>query len=368
MLGLRALQGESVSALLQGAASEIRRGLGAQYSRVDELLSDGQHVRARAGAGWPPGIVGDLILPVGRGSLAGLALLSGGPVIVDDLHAETRFEIPDHLRQHKVMSAIVVIIDPLRKPFGALLALSKQRQSFSTQDASFMQSLANVLATAIDRADVERRLEEARDAERARIARDLHDEALRELNDAFGLAALSRPGAGNDQERWTAVTEALRRVGQQLRGAIYDLRVPADDERALADLLAEIVSTQSAMADGLVIRLGGATSLPHGSLGHTGSELLRIVREAITNARCHSGATIIAIDTGRSTSNAVRIDVADDGRWPGRREVVRGRRGTGIAGMFDRAERLGATLRITGRKNGGTLVSVVLSLDRPAGP
>jgi PAS domain S-box-containing protein len=369
-LGLRALQGESVSALLEGAASEVRRGLGAEYSRVDELLSDGQHVRARVGAGWRPGIVGGLVLPVDRGSLTGLALLTGGPVIVDDLPAETRVEMPDHLREHKVMSAIAVIIDPLRKPFGALLALSKRRQFFSTQDASFMQSLANVLATAIDRADVERRLEEAREAERARIARDLHDEALRELNDAFGLAALSRPAAGNkhDQERWTAVAEALRRVGQQLRGAIYDLSVPAGDERALADLLAEIVSTQSAMADGLVIRLGGATSLPHGSLGHTGSELLRIVREAITNARYHSAATTIAVDTGRSTSNAVRIDVADNGRWPGRREIVRGRRGTGIAGMFDRAERLGATLRITGRKNGGTLVSVVLSLDRPAGP
>ena len=122
------------------------------------------------------------------------------------------------------------------------------------------------------------------------------------------------------------------------------------------------------MAGDLVIRLDGATALPHGSLGHTGSELLRIVREAIANARRHSGATIIAVDTGRSTDGAVRIDVADDGRWPGRREIVRGRRGTGIAGMFDRAERLGATLRISGRKDGGTLVSVVLSLDSPTAP
>ncbi len=120
------------------------------------------------------------------------------------------------------------------------------------------------------------------------------------------------------------------------------------------------------MAGDLVIRLDGAMSLPRGSLGYTGSELLRMVREAITNARCHSGATIIAVDTGRSTRDIVRIDVADDGRWPGRREVVRGRRGTGIAGMFDRVERLGGRLRITGRKGGGTLVSVVLSLDRPA--
>lgn len=367
-LGLRALQGESVSALLEGAAGEVRRGLGAEYSRVDELLPDGRQLRALAGAGWRPGIVGGLILPVGRGSLSGFALLSAGPVIVDDLPAETRFEIRGHLREHEVMSAIAVIIDPLRKPYGTLLALSKQRQFFSKQDASFMQSLANVLATAIDRADVERRLEEAREAERARIARDLHDEALRELNDAFALAALSRPAAGNEheQERWAAVTEALRRVGQQLRGAIYDLRAPADDERALADLLADVVSAQSDMVGDLVIRLDGAASLPAGSLGHTGSELLRIVREAITNARRHSGATIIAVDSGRSTGDAVRIDVADDGRWPGRRADVRGRRGTGIAGMFDRAERLGATLRISGRKGRGTLVSMVLPLDTPA--
>jgi PAS domain S-box-containing protein len=369
-LGLRALQGESVSALLDAAASEVRRGLGAEYSQVDELLPDGQHLRARAGAGWRPGIVGGRILPGGRRSLPGFALLTGGPVIAADLPAEARFEIPHHLREHEVMSAIAVVIDPLREPFGTLTALSKQRQSFSKQDVGFMQSLANVLATAIDRADVGRRLEEAREAERARIARDLHDEALRELNDAFALVALSRPAAGNepDQERWTAVTDALRRVGQQLRAAIYDLRVAADDERTLADLLADVVSSQSDMAGDLVIRLDGVASLPHASLGHAGSGLMRIVREAITNARCHSGATIIAVDTGRSTGDAVRIDVADDGRWPGRRETVHGRRGTGIAGMFDRAERLGATLSITGRQGGGTLVSVVLPLDSPAAP
>jgi signal transduction histidine kinase len=121
------------------------------------------------------------------------------------------------------------------------------------------------------------------------------------------------------------------------------------------------------MTGEVVILLSEATSLPPGSFGRAGSELLRIVREAITNARRHSGATTIAVDTGRSTGSAVRIDIADDGRWPGRRQAVRERRGTGTAGMFDRAERLGATLRITGRKNGGTLVSVVLSLDRPAG-
>jgi PAS domain S-box-containing protein len=369
-LGLRALQGESVSALLEAAASEVRRGLGVEYSRVDELLPDGQQLRARAGAGWRPGIVAGLKLPVGRRSLSGFTLVTGGPVVIDDLAAETRFEIPDHLREHKIVSAMAVVIDPLRRPFGTLVALSTQRQSFSNQDANFMQSLANVLATAIDRTRLEQWLEEAREAERTRIARDLHDEALRELNDAFALAALSRSAAGNedDQKHWAAVTEALRRVGQRLRGAIYDLRATADDERALADLLADVVSSQSDMAGDLMIRLDGAVSLPRGSLGYTGSELLRIAREAITNARCHSGATIIAVDTGRSTRDAVRIDVADDGRWPGRREVVRGRRGTGIAGMFDRAERIGGTLRITGRKSGGTLVSVVLALDRFAAP
>ena len=304
-------------------------------------------------------------MPVGPSSLTGFALLTGSPVIVDDLSAEARFEIPVDPGEHEIASAIAVVIDPLPKPFGTLVALSNRRGFFSQQDASFVQSLANILAAAIDRADVDRRLEEARETERAQLARDLHDEALRELNDAFAVLVLSRPAPGTepDQERWAAVTEALSRAGQQLRGAIYGLRVHADDNRAFADRLADVVSTQSDLAEDLVIRLRGATSLPPGSLGHAGSELLRIAREAITNARCHSGATIIAVDTTRSTDDAVRIDVIDNGRWPGRRDVVRGRRGTGIAGMFDRAERLGATVSITGRKDGGTLVSVLLSLD-----
>jgi PAS domain S-box-containing protein len=366
-LGLRALRGEAVTALIQEAANEVQRGLEAEWCRIDELLPDGQQLRALVNVGSARGIVGGLF-PVGRDSLAGLALLTGEPVIADDLSTESRFEIPDDLREHEVLSAISVVIDPLRRPFGTLTALSTRRQSFSPQDASFMQSMANLLATSIDRADVERRLEEARDAERARIARDLHDEALRELNDAFAVVVLSRPAGGDErgQAPWTAVVEALRRVGRQLRGAIYDLTVTADDERGIADLLGDIVSAQAAIAGDLVIRLDGVTSLPPDSLGHTGLELLRIVREAIINARRHSGGTSITVDAGQSTGTVVRIDVGDDGRWPGRREAVRRRRAPGIRGMFDRAERLGATLRITGHEGGGTRVSLVLSLDRPA--
>jgi signal transduction histidine kinase len=50
---------------------------------------------------------------------------------------------------------------------------------------SFVQSVANVLASAVQCSRAEQRLPEVREAERSRIARDLHDEALQELTDAL---------------------------------------------------------------------------------------------------------------------------------------------------------------------------------------
>lgn len=367
-LGHTALRDDSLPALLEEAARAVRRGLQVDYSRVDELLPGGAGLRVRAGAGWPPGVVGS-VLDAGHRSMSGYALSSGRPVIVEDVATETRFDPVGPAHAHSIVSEIGVVIDPLRKPFGTMVALSKDRRSFSEQDVSFMQSVANVLADAIDRAALSRRLEAAREAERSRIARDLHDEALRELNDVLALAALSpRSSDVRDEERWSALMAGLRGVGREVRDAIYDLRTAGEEDRALADLLGEVISAQVEIAGAVAVRLRGESALPAASLGANGTDLLRIVREAITNARRHSGGTAIDVNAGRSTDGAVRIEIDDDGDWPGRRQAVRDRRSTGIAGMFDRADRLGARLRITRRRSGGTRVCIELPLsDRSRG-
>jgi GAF domain-containing protein len=137
--------------------------------------------------------------------------------------ADTPFEVPSVLRDHRVMSDITVAIGPTGQPFGALVAASTERRTFSEDDVSFVQSVANVLGTAIERAKSEERLQSAQEAERSRIARALHDEALSGLADALALAVAARR-APPESAPSSQLVAVLRRVGQQLRGAIYDLR------------------------------------------------------------------------------------------------------------------------------------------------
>jgi PAS domain S-box-containing protein len=317
-LGLEALQGHGLGPLIDQAAQVVCRGLGAEYTEVDEVLPGGE-LCVRAGAGLRQGVVGT-VLPAGRESLAGFALLTGGPVSVDDVDAETRFEVPGGQHDHDVMSAVAVVIGPPQMPYGTLAALSTHRLTFSEHDVSFVQSVANVLA--------------------------------------FAATGGPRPGESGDEQRWVTLTGALRRVGQQMRGAIYDLGLSTEKEHPFADRLADVVALQEDMAVGLTVQLRGLGALPDASLGEAGTELLRIVREAITNARRHAGASSIRVDARASSGDVVRIQISDDGRWADREDIVAHRRGTGIAGMFDRAERLGADLRIVPGAGGGTCVAL----------
>ena len=123
---------------------------------------------------------------------------------------------------------------------------------------------------------------------------------------------------------------------------------------------------QSAMAVASEVRIQGHAELPSDSLGHRGTEVLRIIREAITNARAHSGAEMIAVDAGGSSPDVLRIEVIYDGQWPDRDSRVASRRGSGIIGMFERAAEVDAALRIEGGPGGGTRISVELPLARTA--
>ncbi|MGZ6716417.1 MAG: PAS domain S-box protein, partial [Gaiellaceae bacterium] len=180
-VGLTALRTVDLRSVMDRAALLVASTLEVEHASVNELLADRERLLISAGAGWPAGIVGRATLPAGRSSPAGYALLTREPVIVDDMTAETRFEVPALLRKHDVMSEIIVVIGLVGDPFGTLTALSKRRRTFSVHDLSFMQSVANVLATAVERFKLDERLEAARKAERARISRELHDDALREL-------------------------------------------------------------------------------------------------------------------------------------------------------------------------------------------
>lgn len=362
-LGRRALEDGHVQSLLDDAVTVVCRTLEVEYAMVDELLPGGERLLLRAGVGWREGVVGTATEAAGRGSPAGHALLFGQPVIVDDMAGETRFQVPPVLLEHDVLSEIRVVIDPHGPPFGTLAALSTRQRAFSQDDVSFMQAVANVLASVVERAQTDQRLEAAREAERSRIARDLHDEALGGLTEAVVLAQRAKSAAPGDEtaDLVARLLPTLTEVGHQLRAAIYDLRLPREEHRPFTEMLESLIAlhrTQAA-ASGIDIDLE-VRGQPVGSIGPRGTQVLRIIGEALTNARHHSAATTIRVRLS-SSGRTLTVDASDDGRGFDA-SAPASRRGMGIRGMRERAAMAGARLTIDSRPSAGTRVHVKLPL------
>jgi PAS domain S-box-containing protein len=207
------------------------------------------------------------------------------------------------------------------------------------------------------RAAADRRLEDVREAERSRIARDLHDSALQGLTHA--LAVTGRHAARRDDE----VNAILRRVGRQLRAAIYGLRLDGESERPFADALRELVALNRELTAGCEMSLDTDGAVLDGSFGHRGTEVLRIVGEALTNACRHAAARHIVVRV-RGSETRLSIEVADDGRGFAAGEPPSALLGHGLRGMRERAELLEAALDIRSGR-GGTTVRLDVAL-RPA--
>jgi len=312
--------------------------------------------------------VGSATESAGLGSEAGYALHSELPVIVEDVHTETRFEPSELIGDHGITSGMTVVIHGQEEPFGVLCTHSASSRTFSEDDANFLQAVANVLATAIERKEVQERLEEVREVERSRIARDLHDDALQDLSGALVEAQILRrsifaedPEAARRAERLLA---ALDRIGPRLRGAVYDLRLEAEQERPFSELLESLVELQRTISTECEISLEMRGELLSGPLGKTGGELLRLVREALINARRHSGARNVWVRVWVSEEKLF-AEVEDDGRGFGPAErLVATTGGMGIRGMRERARLLGGDLKIQSELGQGTKVSFEMPLQK----
>lgn len=148
-LGENALRERDVTRLLDEAAQLVHQSLDAEFIKVLELLPGGNALRMRGGIGWKPGINERFTVSASAESQAGYTLLSNEPVVVHDLRTEHRFTAPPLLVDHGVCSGISVIIAGVDKPWGVLGAHSTAVNAFSIDDLSFVQSVANVIASAL---------------------------------------------------------------------------------------------------------------------------------------------------------------------------------------------------------------------------
>jgi PAS domain S-box-containing protein len=361
-LGQRALASDDLQSLLDEAVGLIARTLDVELAGVAELVRGGEEIVFRAGFGWREGVVGARIDPVERDALVGYTLRVGEPVIVDDMATDGRFRLSAIARDHGVVSALSVMIESPDEPFGVLGALCTRRRTFSPSEVNFVQSVANVLASAAERGRAQERLGEVREAERSRIARDLHDDALQDLTDALVQADRGR-SAGLAPDAADRLVSTLKRVGAQLRGAIYDLRPSDDVSRPFPDALRALIDVQRARAVDCEIDLAIARETPIGVLGNRGAEVLHIAGEALTNARRHSGARHVRVTARGSEDAGLCVEVTDDGRGFEPADKPSGTDRRGIQGMRERAALLGADLDIKSTPGTGTTVRIELATD-----
>jgi DNA-binding NarL/FixJ family response regulator len=226
-----------------------------------------------------------------------------------------------------------------------------------------VQAVANVIAGAVERTRAQERLSEVREAERRRLARALHDEALQELTVALAEAQRREP-PGAEPHRADQLVPALKRVGQQLRGAIYDLRLEEQEGRPFRHLLEALVTLHGGMAGECELELDVGDGLPSAPLGRRGTEILRVVGEALTNARRHSEATSVRV-SATGSQEKLCIDVSDDGRGFDLGAEPSG--AAGITGMRERAALLDGDVDITSQPGRGTRVRLEVALGDDQG-
>jgi PAS domain S-box-containing protein len=215
-----------------------------------------------------------------------------------------------------------------------------------------------------ERRRAEQELSEMRRAERRRIARDLHDIVLQDLSGALQSLRLShlqanRSGGSPDFEE---ELEALRRATSGLRSAIYDLR--HERGRPFVGSVESLVELNRQADPGRRLRLVVGEGFPESLPDELGVELLRVLQEALTNARRHSGARNTEVRLGTEEGKIV-AEVVDDGRGLDPRS--RGA-GIGLSAMRERAEGLGGVIEVSGGPGEGTRVRVEVPLrdDIPA--
>jgi signal transduction histidine kinase len=202
---------------------------------------------------------------------------------------------------------------------------------------------------------------EERLAERTRIAQELHDTLLQGFISASMQLHVARDGLPADspiKPSLSRVLDLMGRVIEEGRNAVRGLRssrsAPHDLEQAFAGIHQELA--EAGHTDYRVIVEGQVRPL-HPLVR---DEVYKIGREALLNAFRHAGAKSVELELDYAASH-LRMHVRDDGRGIDPTVVRSGSEGHwGIAGMRERAEKIGARLTISSRGGAGTEVELTV--------
>lgn len=262
------------------------------------------------------------------------------------------------------------ITDSLPRPGGAVLAVAtvEGTPAFFWQRRWFRWTVGLALLFALlalyryHLRQLTRQLSirfEERLAERTRIAQELHDTLLQGVISAsmqLHVAAAELPADSPGRPRLGHIQKLMGQVIEEGRNAVRGLRSAGDDSLGLEHAFSKVrqeldVGEQAGFR---VVVEGGPRPLRPA----VRDEVYRIGHEALVNAFRHARAKSIEVEVGY-LANGLRVLVSDDGVGIDPEVLRSGRDGHwGLSGMRERAEKIGARLKVRSRAAAGTEVEL----------
>jgi signal transduction histidine kinase len=264
-------------------------------------------------------------------------------------------------RRLGVHSALYVPLVARGRAIGVLIAHDRAGPSktFSDDDLRLAESLAGRAAVAVDLServerDALRRVVEAQELERKRLARELHDETGQALTSILlGLRPLEQSATAEDGASAVAsLRELVVATLQDVRRLAVELRPSALDDFGLGtavERLADTFGEQTGLQVDLENQLGDERLT-----SEVETVLYRIVQEALANVVKHAGASRVSILLVRQNGSVAAV-VEDDG--VGFDPAATGEDVLGLVGMRERVGLVGGRLRIESAEGAGTTIA-----------
>lgn len=253
----------------------------------------------------------------------------------------------------------------LRDNFRQSLQISRDAEELEQKVADKTQTLRDLLS----------QLERAREEERARVSRDLHDELGQELTAlryALGLTSERfRRDPATIGRNLSELDHLLQRTNRTVRSLVGQLRPLILDDLGLKAAI-EWLLQRGAQRTGLIMQaeISGDDSKLSSDLA---SAVFRIVQEALTNIIRHASATRVQLDL-IIAGGQLQLRIRDDGVGfvPATTRLGAGgsggKMGVGLLGMRERALSLGATFDIESQPGSGTEIRATFPNPQPAEP
>ncbi len=342
----------------------LERVLGAMRSQIGgiHLLNETREtLHLTVQQDLPPDLAVQLeTLPVGRG-LPGWVIQHGDPLIVPDVAMD-----PRSVEAGRIGFQAYVGV-PMRasgQVLGVLsVARAREQPQFNVEEVSLLTTIADQVGVVVESARLRQQAEQsAVMAERARLARDLHDSVTQLLYSVNLFATVGREAYNlNNMAEVNSCLNELSLIAQQalkeMRLLVYELRPSALAQDGLVGALRQRLDAVERRA-GVQARLQADTML---DLPRQIEEALyHIAQEALNNTLKHAAATTVTVRV-EASDGRVELEVTDNGSGfdP---TAGNGQGGLGLISMQERVEKLGGTLTILSTPGGGTKVRVSLEV------